>query len=179
MRKGNYLFMTELGFCPGVGKVKTEDIEASNASQIINIQIINAARVSPNFSMGLGIGIDIFDDSKQIPVFFDMRPYFTQRATTGFIAFDFGYNIGIKKEKISTYGYYGNTTSSYEVKDKGGIMFNPQIGIKAYMGKGLAFSVALGYKYLEDNLKVSGFGFSGGGKSTSGFLTIRMGLGIN
>ena len=173
-KKSNYLFMMEFGFCPGVGNIKTDGNEYSNEDQIINIQMIHAARVDPNLSIGLGIGLDALKDVNQIPVFLDIRPYFSKTATTGFFALDVGYNIGTKKETLN-YGYGGDIT----VKDKGGLMINPQFGVKTAIGNNAAFSFAFGFKYLEDNASVTGYGNSDSGKATGGFITFRISIGTD
>jgi len=75
------------------------------------IMLVNGYRFNPYFSLGLGAGAEISTkDIFNIPVYADMRAYFTKTRVAPFFNFGAGYNVVIKG---ADYYYYSSGTESY------------------------------------------------------------------
>ena len=100
---------------------------------------INGYRFNERLSSGIGAGVEFFDIALA-PVFIDLRYNFRKDAFTPFVALQGGYSFPLENT------YYNN---SFEYK--GGVMFNPCVGIRTYFSNNSALVLSVGYRYQQVN----------------------------
>ncbi|MEO8761665.1 MAG: hypothetical protein ABI388_09560, partial [Bacteroidia bacterium] len=113
--------ITELNFALSLAKY--------DKSGSFGIQTINGYLFNPNFSLGLGVGLDIYNYKAFMPIFIDARYYFFQEKVTPYAAIGAGCAL--------------NIDNSYRPD----IFINPSIGIRFQLLKKNAFNVGMGYRY--------------------------------
>ncbi len=123
-----------------------------------------------------------------LPLFLDARLSLApNEVVSPSLAFDVGYSLGLNKMKTNTYSYYNYSSLS----NKGGVIINPAIGFKVLLSNNSSFIFNVGYCYQE--LKVAGmvdqYQYVNGMqqinrvdysyKQKAGFITLRIGVGLN
>jgi len=116
--------------------IKSQDLKGDNASGN-GLQTINGYFIVPKFSVGVGIGLETFNNpnSNTFPVFLDLRYYFDNNYSSLYI-----------------FGNIGGTLKLGDDFRKGGLL-NGGIGYKFFVNsnKTTAFVADLGYfhRYLD------------------------------
>jgi len=86
------------------------------------------------YYMGLGMGIDVYKLVTFVPLFVDLRMNLsTSTKVTTFCAVEAGYSLG-------------------SGSNKGGIIFNPSIGVKYFLSPGSSINLSLGFKAQENEI---------------------------
>jgi len=129
---------------------ETSDDGAFNSWTTINGYII-----VPGFCIGLGIAyhhlndqylgynydyyVNVYQDVSYIPVFLDIRSYFSPRKVTPFLKLDLGHNFLVS----------GKDESDYIYVDKGKVFISPGIGLKIYCSDLVQISTAFEYSFEQ------------------------------
>ncbi|MBK7856978.1 MAG: hypothetical protein IPJ79_20675 [Bacteroidetes bacterium] len=168
-RKSKYQMMLDFGYNIGVGTLKSSTGNTKNKDAIYSFNIIQSGfNIKQKYSIGLGFGLDVFKETTQLPVFLDFRQQILKSRLKVALVADCGYNFGLEKEE----------DAYLTVKDKGGIMFNTNIGFEFDFSKTSAVYCTVGYKFLED--KITGTDRRGtpvfNENKRGGFLVLRLGF---
>ena len=126
-KKSGFINLTEINYSAGVGNVKIEDYKFKNDDNSFGFRTINGYQFNENFSIGIGIGIDKYKNTTFLPITFDGRTTILKGKISPVFAANIGYAFGLNDIK-------------------GGVTFNPQIGIKTYLSKNIAYIFNFGYK---------------------------------
>ncbi len=102
----------------------------------LSLQSVNGYKFNDYFSVGLGLGVDMFEDGNVFPVFLDVR----------------GYLMGAKVVSPYVYGNvgYGFTSAdkiqNYTDSQRGGIVYGAGVGMQVYKSSNLSWVWSVGYK---------------------------------
>lgn len=146
-------------FVPGVGGFFSEPETSSTGAR--SSQTINGFFLSPEFSIGLGVGLDSYRNptANTLPVFLDVRLYFNEDGNSLFVFTDAGATVRIGGENSSL---------------RRGGLFNLGGGYKFSISHTLSLvsevflahkSISLTEEGLEDSndiIRITGLGFSFG-----------------
>jgi hypothetical protein len=125
------------------------------------IMLVHGYQFNPYISLGLGVGAEISSKSiYNVPVYADLRAYFTATRFAPFFNIDFGYNAFIQKIPASTLQIYQPTSfppyyylQTTEIPAKTtvyhGLMFNPSLGGRFAINKKLGATLSVGYKLVD------------------------------
>lgn len=107
----------------------------------IGLHIINGYLFNPHFSLGVGVGVDLYPDFSggtesdplvQLPMFLDLRTYFVNGPVTPFLSFGAGYSLELN-EKIN--------------RSDGALLVMVAPGIKLFVSKNTALFLGTGYRF--------------------------------
>ena len=103
------------------------DANSLDGTGRLNVSTTHGYRVIPELYIGAGLGFDYYHDGSVfgIPIFADLRGYFTRKAVKPFLNFRIGYSVG----------------------DIDGFCFSPSIGVNYKM-----LDVNIGYTYQQAEL---------------------------
>lgn len=127
-KKSGYINITEINFCPGIGDVKFRDFKVKNDDNSFGFRTINGYQLNEHLSLGIGIGIDKYKDATLMPITFDGRATILKGKVSPVFTANVGYSVGLNDVK-------------------GGLIINPQIGVKTYISKSVAYIFNIGYKW--------------------------------
>jgi hypothetical protein len=125
------------------------------------IMLVNGYQINQYISIGLGVGAEVSSKSiYNVPVYGDLRAYFTATRFAPFFNIGFGYNAFIQKTGSSTqpvyhtisfppYYYTTYETTAAQTKIYHGLMFNPAVGGRFAINKKLGVTLSVGYKLLD------------------------------
>jgi len=132
-------------FIEGVGNIFS-DLDAAGA-HAWSVQTINGYFVSRYFSLGLGVGIDEYNSPnfKTLPLFLDLRGYFSDAEDSTYFYLDIGPNLS-----------FGGADSDF----KKGIAFNFGVGYKFKVGNRLFLVSDIFYSHKTVSLTNEGIGTS-------------------
>lgn len=130
-QKRGFLLHTEAGFMLGVGKVSGLTQKSDNTG--FGFRIVFGFQSNETMALGFGLGLDKYANDVLIPVTIDLRATLLKGKTSPTINVNAGYAPNI-----------------LGVKEGGGFVVNPSIGIKTYLSKKTAFFFNLGYKVQQD-----------------------------
>jgi hypothetical protein len=108
-------------------------------AMIPSFHTVNGIRIGNHFGMGVGIGIEPFEYTIY-PVFASGYYFLTNKKNTPYLAVKGGYAFANSKTKAGNYYYNG------EYNNKGGLMFNPEIGVR-FKTAGFDMTLSGGYRY--------------------------------
>jgi hypothetical protein len=134
-KKSGFINISEVSFCPGVGNVKVGSYSFKNEDYSFGFRTINGAQVNEHLSLGIGLGIDKYKNTSLLPITFDARATFLKGKVSPVFTANIGYAISLDG-------------------DKGGLVINPQIGVKAYISKTVAYLFNIGYKWQGQEVLV-------------------------
>jgi hypothetical protein len=128
-RNSGYTNITEVytGFPTG---------ESTASGIIFGVQTINGYLFNPNISLGLGVGFHAYNKRSYLPLFLDLRTYFTPGAVTPFINLAGGYALSLNAHDGA-------------ITNKGGMILNPGFGVKFMVAPKLALDFSFGYMHQE------------------------------
>ena len=127
-KKRGFINITELNYSNG--------IVCNNDEISFGLRTTNGYQFNKNISLGISTGVDFYRETSFIPISFDFRGSFLNGKTTPVFNANIGYSFALDGD-----AYYGM------IKLKGGLMLNPQIGIKTYISKKVAYLFNLGFKW--------------------------------
>jgi hypothetical protein len=128
---------------------------------MFSIMLVNGYQFSPYFSMGFGVGAEVSSKNiYNVPIYADLRAYFTATRFAPFINLGFGYNAFIQKvggvpteiyHPTSYYPYYYYTyeNSPTTTSVLHGMMANPSLGARYAITKKVGVSLSVGYKMVD------------------------------
>lgn len=135
--------ITELNFNIGIGETTIDKNTIANSNNSYGIRTINGYQVNNKLFMGFGLGIEKFSNNSYLPFTIDARISFLKRSLRPVFIASAGYAVGIN-----------NTRSTFVI--------NPQIGLKKYITKNIAYFLSFGYRlqpeeisYIKDNFYTS------------------------
>jgi hypothetical protein len=126
-KRSGFINLTEINYSDGVGNVKIEDFKFKNNDNSFGFRTVNGYQFNKHFSLGIGIGIDKYKNTTFLPITFDGRATILKGKISPIFTANIGYAFGLNDSK-------------------GGVTFNPQIGIKTYLSKNIAYIFNFGYK---------------------------------
>lgn len=140
LRKWGYVFTPEVfagmgqsqGWSSGFGNVKQGEF-------CVMLAVVNGIRLGPLFEVGVGVGLDIWDERMFIPLFFDFRMNFLKKDNTPFLYLNPGYS----------WGWVNGETGV----DLGGVLASGGLGARFMIGKKQRMFLSLGYKYQQYKTK--------------------------
>ena len=110
-----------------------------------SLTMVNGWQWKQRFFAGLGLGYEHYDRGV-MPLFAETKYMFGTESFSPFISFRIGYAFSMEKRDQTD--YYGNITETY-----GGILLNPEAGIRIAFGSKSAFIAGIGYNYQELSYK--------------------------
>ena len=163
-KPSRFFNITEIGALPG------NDENVNKNPLLIHTGLHYS--VTPAFSAGLGVGVELFKEA-YLPVMANTMYFFNKNnRVKPYIALQGGYDIPIEK---TTLGYYDVVTSrplyydywspypyyqNAQLEAKGGFFVNPSVGFIYQLTNGFGLGVSLGYRhhvlnyYGDENYKL-------------------------
>ena len=132
-KKSGYINLTEINYCPGIGDIKVGSYSVKNKDYSFGLRTINSFQLNEHMSFGIGIGIDKYVYATMLPITFDARATILKGKVSPVFAANIGYAFGFNHAI-------------------GGLIINPQIGIKIYILKNVAYLFNIGYKLQAQNV---------------------------
>lgn len=127
LKKSGFINLTEINYCPGIGRVKYGNYDFENIDYSFGFRTVNGFQLNEHLSLGIGIGIDKYKNVTLLPITFDARATILKGKVSPVFTMNAGYAVGLDDVK-------------------GGIVINPQIGIKTYISNNVAYVFNIGYK---------------------------------
>ena len=150
-KKSGIIKQTETNYSPGIGVIKYGNNSVKNTSNSYGFRTVNGFQLNEHFSFGVGIGIDNYQNATFLPITFDTRITFLKGKVSPVFIWNFGYAVGLNDIQ-------------------GGMTLNPQIGIKTFITKNVAYLFNFGYKVLGQEITyIDGYNIL-----TPGVLTPRI-----
>jgi hypothetical protein len=116
-----------------------ESEDQTRKALISSFQTVNGIRMGEHLGLGVGLGVEPFE-YVVYPVFIGGYYFINNhQKTVPYFAMKGGYAFSKSSKNLGHY-YYG----TYD--NKGGVMFNPEIGVRIRMS-GLDLTVSCGYRY--------------------------------
>jgi hypothetical protein len=132
-KKSGFINQTEINYSPGIGLIEYGNNSIRNSINFIGFRTVNGYQLNQHFSFGIGIGIDNYKDETFLPVTADIRMTLLKGKASPVFTWNVGYAVGLNNIQ-------------------GGVIFNPQIGIKTFISKNVAYLFNLGYKSLGQEI---------------------------
>ena len=130
----SYFNQTQAGFFIG------EESEDKNQKAIVHsFQTINGIRFDEQFGLGIGVGAETFE-YLVFPVFVSGTVFFNKPQNKPYIAVKVGHAFTDSEKRLNNYNYYG------DFKHKGGLMFNPEFGMRFKMST-FDMTMSAGYRF--------------------------------
>lgn len=117
----------------------TGDFKLAYAGRYTGVYLL-----SPQFSIGGGIGFEQYDEISLIPIFLDAHAYLKPQMNTSFFAFQIGYAPGWHKEyrQLEDYEFQGGFFSEFDY------------GRRIPINEKLNFNIALGLKFQRSAIEI-------------------------
>lgn len=125
---------TFLGYGFGIGTVGDER-GADNDQNYFAIHTVTGYHVSRRFSLGAGVGIELYGDYDLLPLYADVRYFPSVTEWAPFFYGNLGYGLGILDDNAD-----------------GGMLFALGGGVQRSINPNLAFIGSFGYRYQENGL---------------------------
>ncbi|MDX8338821.1 hypothetical protein SLH46_06490 [Draconibacterium sp. IB214405] len=146
-----WFFRTDLGVLAG----------NSDNSQSAPFSITGSANyvITPNFSAGLGFGVEFLKES-YMPVFANFEYRFRKQLTSPYVFFKAGYQVPTEDSNEIYYDVYPIWSSfapwpSDMGQDgldcRGGVLFNPGLGFQQMLSPNFGLNFAVGYQFHRLN----------------------------
>ncbi len=146
-----WFFRTELGVLAG----------NSDNSQTAPFSITGSANyvITPNFSAGLGFGVEFLKES-YMPVFANFEYRFRKQFTSPYVFLKAGYQVPIEDSNEIYYDVYPVWSSFWpwpgEISEngfdcKGGLLINPGVGFQQMFSNNFGMNFAVGYQFHRLN----------------------------
>jgi hypothetical protein len=126
-KKKGYINITEINFCPGVTGSKINEVKVQNQDLSFGFKTVNGYQANEHFSIGLGLGIDKYQNATLLPITLDMRVPVVKGKSSPVFNFAIGHAAGLNDVK-------------------GGLTTNFSFGLRSYFSKSAAFLFNIGYK---------------------------------
>ena len=112
----------------------------------LSLSLVNGYQFDWGMSLGVGVGLELLNES-YMPIVADVRYTFRNSRLSHFIYIQGGYAIPIETPDPYDYDYYNYYDT--DLKSKGGYLINPGIGLKINVNDRNAFSLGIGYKFMQ------------------------------
>ena len=141
-RHVKYYNSSEINFGFGIGD--------SNGHSSIGLHIVNGIFINPDFSFGIGLGIDRLYLAKNLhevtpSISLDIRYFFLKEPISLYIACDGGYLFNLTGYNL------GYRTKAYGI-DLHGVYLNPSFGSKFIVFKNKSLNLSIGLKIQETTI---------------------------
>jgi len=156
-KASGYINITEINFCPGVGDIDYGIARTKNEDISFGLRSINGYQFNEHLSLGIGIGIDKYKDATLLPISLDGRITFLKGKISPVFVANAGYAFGLNNAV-------------------GGVMINPQVGVKIHVTSSSAFVFNIGYKGQQQEIQFYQFPQIRSRNSFFHFLTISTGF---
>ena len=126
-KKSGFINLTEVNKYFGIGKVEIGPYSiGDNLQRPYGFKTVNGYQFNEHLSLGIGLGIDKYTSNNfQVPITLDLRATFLKGKISPVFIANIGYSFGLYKYKS-------------------GLVINPQIGIKTYISKNVAYLFNVG-----------------------------------
>lgn len=136
-KKRGFINLTEIIDNKGTGKVEFNNKSYDNDSRSLGVRTVNGFQFDEHSSLGLGLGLEGFDDETYLSLFADYRLTFLEgRVSPVFIA-----NVGTSIGANDSYGQ---------------LLIHPQLGMRVYLSKNVAYLLNFGYKWQQEEITIYG-----------------------
>lgn len=119
---------------------------------IPSVTMVNGYMFNAHWSAGIGLGIEIFEYNTY-PVFTEVKYTFWDKKISPYFTFKGGYSIADLKEKHydngKTIDFYPYSLGNCDIQNFGGLMINPEIGVKVGLSNNADLLISAGYRYQE------------------------------
>ena len=132
-KKSDFINLTEINYSPGIGDVGNY---GRNNEYSFGFRTVNGSQLNEHLSLGIGIEIDRYKDVTLLPITFDARATILKGKVSPVFTANVGYAAGLNDNV------------------EGGLVINPQIGIKTYISKNVAYLFNVGYKWQKQEQEV-------------------------
>jgi hypothetical protein len=141
----NYFNHTQVSFLIG-----EESEDQQRKAMIPSFQTTNGIRIGSHWGIGLGIGVEPYE-YVAFPVFISGYYFLNNKKNSPYCSFKGGYAFANSHKKIGNYYYNG------EYDNRGGLMFNPEIGVR-FKVSGFDLTLSGGYRFqrLESRITADG-----------------------
>ncbi len=172
-KKRGFINWLEINYSHGIGNVNVQSYTVKNDQFSYGFRTFAGYQFNEHLSLGIGFGIDKYkytnatryeSTDARLPITFDVRTTIMKGKVSPVFTANMGYAVGLNGVK-------------------GGIVINPQIGIKTYISKNVVYIFNIGYKCQEQEETYSFFNphlYSGNYSYTdytiSQFITISTGF---
>ncbi len=157
-KKSGFINQTEINYSPGIGYLEYGNYNVKNTANSYGFRTVNGFQLNEHFSIGVGIGIDNYQNATLFPITLDSRVTILKGKVSPVFIWNFGYAVGLNDIK-------------------GGIIMNPQIGIKTFISKNVAYLFNFGYKLLGQEITyLDGYNYSNPISKTPIFVTENINL---
>jgi hypothetical protein len=136
IKKSGFINLTELNYSPGIGTVSLGGYTLKNNDYSFGFRTVNGYQMNEHLSVGLGIGVDKYKNATLLPITIDARASFMKGKVSPVLTANIGYSVGVNDVKS-------------------GLVINPQIGIKTYISKNIAYLFSFGYKWQAQEVRRS------------------------
>lgn len=128
-----YYGVLEVTYLTGMGNFKVEDTKLKNNSNTVGIRAIIGKSLSDGWGIGLGIGLDRYNDPdfNTLPLFLDLRKYHTMNTKKISTSFKIGLNPNLN-------GFHSN-----------GWFVEPLIGMELLVMKRIDALLSISYKVQQ------------------------------
>jgi hypothetical protein len=171
-KDSGYLFVLETGVLAG----RSPGNNTNRASQSLNsftLQCVNGHTFRPELALGIGAGIDSYQNFTTMPVYLRVTGSFPQihKKVSPMYILDGGYGF------YSRF-FNGNNGSYMNPSGYGGLMIKPAAGVRIRLGNSSSFILNAGYRFQKGSTATY-FGAPGDGireKITFNRVSIRAGF---
>jgi hypothetical protein len=155
-KTSGYTNITEMTFARSFNNTESTDdygysypyeshFDHINNGPCFGIQTVNGYLFNPYFSLGLGIGMQAYNELFLVPLFLDLRANFIEGKVTPFVAAEIG-------NSFTRHQFFGVTTN---YQDEGGFMGSVAGGVKFFPAPRMALNFSIGFSYQELNVENS------------------------
>ena len=137
-KKSGFINLTEINYSPGIGYVNSGYDTVRNDDYFFGFKTVNGFQLNEYLSLGIGVGLEKYKSATLLPITFDARATILKGKVSPVFAGNFGYAVGL-------------------INGKGGLVINPQIGMKIYFSKSVAYFFNVGYKWQTREVKYTVF----------------------
>ena len=127
----------------------------------LHLHSINGYQFNSLILIGVGLGIDIYSPNfaklNFLPIYTDLRGFLFKKKVSPYYSIKTGYGFNLKKSEN------GN-------KAKGGLFFNPEIGVKFATKKLADFQLGIAYRFQKIDTLIEDISTNNFSISTNGFL---------
>ena len=110
--------------------------------------MVHGHRFTPQLSAGFGIGYTPYNDPfSLIPFFIDLNYRFSEQSTSAFLNLKAGYNFTTRVDDDLLLDVH-----------KGGLIFNPAVGVEFRLGRSAGFQLSAGYNIDNSSYQYESWG---------------------
>jgi len=146
-----YYNITQMGLLMGNRKLSDQNYSYNTNSRMLvapSVTMIHGGMVDYGWGVGVGIGYEIFDHDL-FPVFLDIRHTPRDNDVSPVFTFKTGYFIGNLSKKQYDNLYYPSYHNNVYLRNHGGFMLNPEMGVKIPLSKKADLLFTVAYRYQK------------------------------